>query len=264
MTKNNKLAILLKGIIYENPVLILILGTCPTLATTKSMFQAVSMGLAATAVLICSNLVISLLRKIIPDTVRIPCYIVVIATFVTAVSMILEAVAEPVYAVLGPWLALIVVNCIVLGRAEMFARKNKPVDSAIDGLGMGLGFLLALLIMATIREVLGAGTILSGMGAYGIEAIKIPVIYDLRMPFLTTSVGGFLVYGILIAVMNKLTEKKGGVKRKDFSCEGCPSAHLCNKTSCSELTELAAEALDTVVESKEIENAEAKEVAENA
>ena len=264
MTKNSKLMTLLKGIIYENPVLILVLGTCPTLATTKSIFQAVSMGLAATAVLICSNLVISLLRKVIPDVVRIPCYIVVIAAFVTAVSMLLEAYVEPVYTVLGPWLALIVVNCIVLGRAEMFARKNKPVDAAIDGLGMGLGFLAALLAMAIIREVLGAGTVLSGMDAYGIEAIKIPVIYNLRMPFLTEASGGFFVYGILIAVMNKLTAKKGGVKRKDFSCDGCPSAHLCNKTSCSELTELAAEALDAVVESKEIEIAEAKEVEENA
>ena len=264
MNKNKSLSVLTNGIIKENPVLVLVLGTCPTLATTKSIFQAVSMGLAATAVLICSNFVISLLRKIIPDTVRIPCYIVVIAAFVTAVSMLLEAYAEPVFNILGPWLALIVVNCIVLGRAEMFARKNKPVDSAIDGLGMGLGFLLALFLMATIREVLGAGTILSGMDAYGIEAIKIPVIYDLRMPFLTTSTGGFLVYGILIAVMNKITEKKGGVKRKSFSCDGCPSAHICNKTSCAEITELAAEALDNVVESKEIEVEKAKEVTENA
>ena len=249
MTKNNKLRILLKGIIYENPVLILILGTCPTLATTSSMFQAVSMGLAATAVLVCSNVVISLLRKIIPDTVRIPCYIVVIATFVTAVSMLLNAYLEPVYDILGVWLALITVNCIVLGRAEMFARKNKPIDSVIDGLGMGIGFLLALLLMATIREVLGAGTILSGMTAFGIEAIKIPLIYDLRIPFLVESSGGFLVYGILIAVMCKLTEKKGGIKRKDFSCEGCPSAHICNKTSCPDHAELISDE---------------KEVAENA
>ena len=264
MKNNSKLATFLRGIIKENPVLILILGTCPTLATSTSMFQAISMGIAATAVLLCSNVVISLLRKVIPDTVRIPCYIVVIAAFVTAVQMLLEAFIPPVYTILGPWLALIVVNCIVLGRAEMFARKNKVFDSALDGLGMGIGFLVALLAMATIREVFGAGTILSGMTDFGIEAIKIPVIYDLRIPILTEASGGFLVYGILIALMNKLTEKKGGIKRKSFSCEGCPSAHLCNKTSCSELTELAAEALDTAVENKEIENAEAKEVAENA
>ena len=153
--KNNKLAIFLRGIIAENPVLILVLGTCPALATSTSMFQAISMGFAATAVLVCSNLVISLLRKIIPDTVRIPCYIVVIASFVTAVQMLLQAFLPPVYDILGAWLSLIVVNCIVLGRAEMFARKNGPLDSAIDGLGMGIGFLVALLGMATIREVLG-------------------------------------------------------------------------------------------------------------
>ena len=263
MTNNKKLMILLRGIIMENPVLILVLGTCPTLAVTKSMFQAFSMGLAATAVLVGSNVVISALRKIIPDTVRIPCYIVVIAAFVTAVQMLLEAFLLPVYTVLGSWLALIVVNCIVLGRAEMFARKNNVADSALDGLGMGLGFLVALLVMATIREVLGAGTILSGLSDFGIEAIKIPLLYDLRIPMLVEAPGGFLVYGILIAVMNKLTEKKGGVKKKSFSCEGCPSSHLCHKTSCSEVTELAAEALDTVVETKENEVAE-KEVNENA
>jgi len=264
MSNSKKLAIFLRGIIAENPVLILVLGTCPTLATSTAMFQALSMGIAATIVLVCSNVAISLLRKIIPDTVRIPCYIVVIATFVTAVQMLLQAYLEPVYTVLGAWLSLIVVNCIVLGRAEMFARKNTPLNSALDGLGMGIGFLVALLAMATIREVLGAGTILSGLEDFGVEAIKIPLIYDIRIPILAEAPGGFLVYGILIAVMNKITEKKGGVKRKSFSCDGCPSAHICNKTSCSELTELAAEALDTVVESKEIENAEAKEVSENA
>ena len=119
----------------------------------------------------------------------------------------------------------------------MFARKNGPADSALDGLGMGLGFLIALLLMATIREVFGAGTILSGMSDFGIEAIKIPLIYDIRIPFLVEASGGFLVYGILIAIMAKLTEKKGGLKRKDFSCEGCPTAHLCNKRTCSERPE---------------------------
>jgi electron transport complex protein RnfE len=246
--KNNKLAIFLRGIIAENPVLILVLGTCPALATSTSMFQAISMGLAATAVLVCSNIAISLLRKIIPDTVRIPCYIVVIASFVTAVQMLLQAYLPPVYDVLGAWLSLIVVNCIVLGRAEMFARKNGPLDSALDGLGMGIGFLVALLAMATIREVLGAGTILSGLEDFGIEAIKIPFIYEYRIPILTEAPGGFLVYGILIAVMNKITAKKGGIKRKDFSCEGCPNARACNKTSCS-----TAEV-----------NTENKEVSENA
>ena len=249
--KNNKLAILLRGIIAENPILILVLGTCPTIGTSTSMFQAISMGLAATIVLVCSNLAISLLRKVIPDTVRIPCYIVVIATFVTAVQMLLQAFLEPVYTVLGAWLSLIVVNCIVLGRAEMFARKNGPLDSVLDGLGMGIGFLVALLAMATIREVFGAGTVLSGLEKFGVEAIKIPLIYDIRIPILTDAPGGFLVYGILIAVMNKITAKRGGIKRNDFSCESCPNARSCNKSFCA------------VTADEEINN-ESKEVSENA
>ena len=247
--------ILLRGIIMENPVLILILGTCPTLATTTSVISAFSMGLAATVVLIGSNVVISALRKVIPDTVRIPCYIVIIAAFVTAVQMLLQAYLPAIYDMLGVYLALIVVNCIILGRAEMFARKNSVIDSALDGIGMGVGFLLALVLMATVREVLGAGSF-AGFEIGFMQYVKIPV--------LTQAPGGFLVYGILIAVMNKLTEKKGGVKKKSFSCEGCPSSHLCNKTSCSEVTELAAEALDTVVETKEAEIQEEKEAGENA
>jgi electron transport complex protein RnfE len=156
--KNSKLAIFLKGLIIENPVLVLVLGTCPTLAQTGSVINALSMGLAATVVLICSNVVISALRKIIPDTVRIPCYIVVIAGFVTVVSMIMQAYLPELFDMMGVFLALIVVNCIILGRAEMFARKNGVIDSALDGAGMGLGFLLALLAMATVREVIGAGS----------------------------------------------------------------------------------------------------------
>ena len=254
MTNNKKLMILLRGIIMENPVLILILGTCPTLATTTSVISAFSMGLAATVVLIGSNVVISALRKIIPDTVRIPCYIVIIAAFVTAVQMLLQAYLPAIYDMLGVYLALIVVNCIILGRAEMFARKNSVLDSALDGIGMGVGFLVALVLMATVREVFGAGSF-AGVEIGFMQYVKIPV--------LTQAPGGFLVYGILIAVMNKLTEKKGGVKKKSFSCEGCPSSHLCNKTSCSEVTELAAEALDNVVETKETEIME-KEVSEDA
>lgn len=238
----------------ENPVLILILGTCPTLATTTSVISAFSMGLAATVVLIGSNVVISALRKIIPDTVRIPCYIVIIAAFVTAVQMLLQAYLPDIYDMLGVYLALIVVNCIILGRAEMFARKNSVLDSALDGIGMGIGFLVALLLMATVREVLGQGSF---------AGIEIGFMQYLKIPVLTQAPGGFLVYGILIGVMNKLTEKKGGVKKKSFSCEGCPSSHICHKTSCAEVTELAAEALDTVVEIKEAEIQE-KEASENA
>lgn len=138
--KVNRLAVLTKGIIKENPNLVLLLGTCPTLATTSSAFNGMGMGIAATAVLICSNIAISLLAKLIPDKVRIPCYIVLIAGFVTLVQFIVQAFAEPLYNSLGVFLPLIVVNCIILGRAEMFANKNGVLDSALDGIGMGLGF----------------------------------------------------------------------------------------------------------------------------
>lgn len=221
--KNSKLSILLRGIIAENPVLILILGTCPTLAVTGSVTSALSMGIAATVVLICSNMAISALRKIIPDTVRVPAYIVIIAGFVTAVQMLLQAFLPDIYEMLGVYLALIVVNCIILGRAEMFARKNTVLDSALDGLGMGLGFILALFLMSFIREVFGAG---SFMG------IELGFMQSFKIPVLAAAPGGFLVYGILIAVMNKLTEKKGGVKKKSFSCEGCPSAAICASKPC--------------------------------
>ena len=221
--KNNKLSILLRGIIAENPVLILILGTCPTLAVTGNITSTLSMGLAATVVLICSNVVISALRKVIPDTVRVPCYIVIIAAFVTAVQMLLQAFLPSIYEMLGVYLALIVVNCVILGRAEMFARKNTVLDSAFDGLGMGLGFILALFLMAFIREVFGNG---SFMG------IELGFMQMFKIPVLAAAPGGFLVYGILIAIMNKLTEKKGGVKKKSFSCEGCPSASVCTAKTC--------------------------------
>lgn len=223
MTNNKKLMIILRGIIMDNPVLILILGTCPTLATSTSVISAFSMGLAATVVLVCSNVVISALRKIIPETVRIPCYIVIIAAFVTAVQMLLQAFLPSIYDMLGVYLALIVVNCIILGRAEMFARKNNVLDSALDGIGMGIGFLVALVLMATIREVLGNGSF---------AGIVIPFMQYIKIPVLTQAPGGFLVYGILIALMNKLTEKKGGVKKKSFSCEGCPSASVCVNKPC--------------------------------
>ena len=233
--KNNKLAILLRGIITENPVLILILGTCPTLAVTGNVTSAISMGLAATVVLICSNIVISALRKVIPDTVRVPCYIVIIATFVTAVQMLLQAFLPPIYEMLGVYLALIVVNCVILGRAEMFARKHTVVESALDGVGMGLGFLLALFLMSFIREVFGAGAFMGH---------EIAFMKNFTIPILAQSPGGYLVYGILIAIMNKLTEKKGGVKKKSFSCEGCPSAAVCHSRPCAngENTEVKEEA----------------------
>ena len=254
MNKNSKLWIVLKGIIAENPVLVLVLGTCPTLAVSTSIISAISMGIAATLVLICSNVIISLLRKIIPDTVRIPCYIVVIAGFVTIIQMLLQAFLPDIYTLLGTWLALIVVNCIILGRAEMYARKNGPLNSALDGLGMGIGFLLALLAMAIIREVLGTGMI--ELKALGLEAIKIPVLTEYNIPILTSAPGGFLVYGILIAIVNAIGPKAGSEKRKNFSCEGCPSASICGKVSCAENAELvSASENNTLVEKNEKEEA---------
>lgn len=221
--KQNKLTTMLNGIIKENPVFVLVLGTCPTLATTTGIVSALSMGLAAMVVLICSNIVISALRKVIPDSVRIPCYIVVIAAFVTVVQMVMHAYLPELYEMLGIYLALIVVNCIILGRAEMFARNHGILDSALDGIGMGLGFTGALLAMALIREVIGAGSF---------AGIEIPVLSDYAIPGLTMAPGGFLVFGILIAVVNKLTDGKA-IKKKSFGCAGCPSAGVCH-SACGE------------------------------
>lgn len=220
--KNNDLSILLSGLLLENPVFVLILGTCPTLATTNTVIGAFAMGLAATAVLICSNVVISLLRKVIPETVRIPCYIVIIAGFVTIVSMFMHAFLPELYELLGVYLALITVNCIILGRAEMFAGKNTVGKSALDGIGMGLGFTIALLAMATIREVFGAGSF---------AGIQIPVLSNYTISYLTKAPGGMLVYGLLIAVVSVITKGKYP-KKKSFGCAGCPNAAVCNKASC--------------------------------
>ena len=154
----SKISTLTNGILKENPTLVLVLGTCPTLALTTQASNAIGMGIAATLVLLCSNMAISALRKVIPDNVRIPCYIVLIAGFVTVVQMLVEAYAYPLYKSLGIYLPLIVVNCIILGRAEMFASKNTVADSALDAIGMGIGFTLALLAMATIREIFGSGS----------------------------------------------------------------------------------------------------------
>lgn len=218
-----------KGIIKENPVLVLVLGTCPTLATSTSVINALGMGAAATIVLIFSNVLISALRKVIPDKVRIPCYIVLIAGLVTMVQMLVKAFAPALDEALGIYLPLIVVNCIILGRAEMFASKNKVWDSAIDGLGMGVGFTFALFLMATVREIFGNGTF---------AGIEIPVLIDNHVSILTMAPGGFFVFGLLIAAMNKFAKHKP--KKKDFGCEGCPHAEACGKTSCSEEKEEAA------------------------
>ncbi len=221
--KNNNLSVLLRGILKENPVFVLILGTCPTLATTTNVVGAFGMGIAALAVLVCSNILISLLCKIIPDSVRIPCYIVVIAGFVTIVQMIVQAYFPPLYEMLGVYLPLITVNCIILGRAEMFAGKNSVGKSALDGIGMGVGFTLALVAMSTIREVLGSASF---------AGIAIPALEPYRIEFMVKAPGGMLVYGFLIALVYAITKGKAPLK-KSFSCAACPNAGSCH-TACIE------------------------------
>ena len=224
MSKNNSLSVLTNGIIKENPTLVLILGTCPTLATTTTVTGALGMGIAALLVLLCSNVFISLLRKVIPETMRIPCYIVIIAGFVTVVKMLVQAYFPGLYETLGVYLDLITVNCIILGRAEMFAGKNAVFASALDGIGMGLGFTLALGVMSTIREVLGAGSF---------AGIAIPFMENYKIGFMTKAPGGLLVYGLLIALIYVVTKGKAPAK-KSFSCSGCAHASTCHKVSCTE------------------------------
>ena len=205
MEERKRIDVLLNGLIKENPVLVLVLGTCPTLATSTSVETGFGMGLAATAVLICSNIVISALHNIIPDKVRIPCFITVIAGFVTIVQMVLQAFVPSLYASLGLFIPLIVVNCIILGRAEMFASKNTVFDSVLDGIGMGLGFTLALVLMGTVREVLGSGTWL------GMRIIpeSIPT-----MGIMTLAPGGFLVYAVIMACVRHLTTVRHKVEKQ--------------------------------------------------
>lgn len=226
MAKQEKRSLLsefTKGLIAENPVLRLVLGTCPTLAVTTSATNALGMGAAATLVLICSNTAISALRKVIPDKVRIPAYITIIAGFVTIVQMLVKAFAPAIDESLGIFLPLIVVNCIILGRAEMFASKNRVLASAIDGLGMGVGFTAALLCMGIIREALGAGTFFNN--------IEIPFLAPggvmEPMTIFILAPGGFFVFGMLIAVANKLGSKKP--VSAESACAFCPSAATCSK-----------------------------------
>ena len=194
------------GIIPENPTFRLVLGTCPTLAVTSSALNGLGMGAAATFVLVCSNIAISLLRKFIPDQVRIPAFIVVICTFVTMVQLLMQAFLPSLYESLGIFIPLIVVNCIILARAEAFASKNGPVLSAADGLGMGIGFTLALTLIGTIRELIGSGSVF-GFNVLGAS-------YE-PMLLIVLASGGFLTFGLLLGVFNlivKKIEKKRAVK----------------------------------------------------
>jgi electron transport complex protein RnfE len=192
----NNLQNLTKGIIRENPILVLVLGTCPTLATSTSSLNGMGMGLATTFVLIGSNTVISLLANVIPDKVRIPAYVVIIASFVTIVDLIMQAYVPSLYGTLGIFIPLIVVNCIVLGRAEAFANKNKVLPSALDGLGMGIGFTLALGILGAFREIVGSGAIFGHKFLPG-DGVLVFVLAP----------GAFLALGFLIAIVNQLKKK---------------------------------------------------------
>ena len=191
--------IFMNGIINENPTFRMVLGMCPTLAITTAVSNGIGMGLATTVVLVCSNLFISLLRKVIPDEIRIPAFIVVIATFVTIVQLVIKAFLPALDAALGMFIPLIVVNCIIFGRAEAFACKNKPLASIADGLGMGLGFTCAITLICAVRELFGAGTLL------GMQVM--PAGY-MPMDLLVKPAGGFIVLGLMMALMNKLMPKK--------------------------------------------------------
>ena len=192
-----KWAIVWKGVIKENPTFVLVLGMCPTLGTTTSAINGLGMGVATMAVLIMSNMVISLIKNVIPDKVRIPAFIVVIASFVTVIDMLMQAYVPSLYASLGVFIPLIVVNCIILGRAEAFASKNGILDSALDGIGIGLGFTLSLTAIGAVRELLGSGAIFGlslGVADY------MPLVFVLAP-------GGFLVLGFLMVLFNKFLKK---------------------------------------------------------
>ena len=223
MKDNKYLKVFTNGLIKENPVLRLVLGTCPTLAVTTAAINGIGMGVAATIVLVCSNLVISLLRNIIPDKVRIPAFITIIAGFVSVVQMLVKAFLPSIDKALGIFLPLIVVNCIILARAEMFASKNAPVLSVLDGLGMGIGFTAVLTIMGAIRELFGAGTIFS----FPITAEFIdPMVVFLLPP------GGFFVFGVLVAISNAIAKKQGKQPVEHLGCANCPSRGICGKNTC--------------------------------
>ena len=213
--KNNKLSLITNGFLKENPVLKLVLGTCPTLAVTSSAFNGFGMGVAATFVLICSNVVISALRKIIPDKVRIPAFITVIAGFVTIVQMLVKAFLPALDTALGVFLPLIVVNCVILGRAEALASKNPVFDSALDGIGMGLGFTLTLTLMGIFREALGAGSIFG---------FAVPFFSSNPIGFFTSAAGGFFTFGLFMALAVKLEIATMPKEGCGAGCIGCKMA----------------------------------------
>ena len=232
MKKNTPSERLINGIIKENPTFVLMLGMCPTLAVTTSAINGIGMGLTTTVILAASNLMISMLRNFIPDSVRMPAYIVVVASFVTVVQMLLQGFIPFLYASLGIYIPLIVVNCIILGRAEAYASKNKPIPSLFDGIGMGLGFTLSITCIGAVRELIGAGTIFgkqilpladAAAGKMGYEPVTIFILAP----------GAFFVLAFLSALQNKfkLGAAKRGIDPSNPDCKGgCAS---CGNSMCS-------------------------------
>ena len=221
---HNKLGIVWNGIFKENPSLRLVLGTCPTLAVTTLAINGLGMGLAATFVLICSGAAISALRHVIPEQVRLPAYITIIAAFVTALMMLVKAYLPALNTALGVYLPLIVVNCIILGRAEMYASKHGILDSALDGLGMGLGFTLTLVLMGAVREILGSGTLFG----FNLHIPMEPMIVFITPP------GGFLVFGFLMGGAVLLETRKGQKIERSAGCGSCPAREACNGKECDQ------------------------------
>ena len=224
---NGCLERLYNGIVKENPTFILMLGMCPTLAVTTSAFNGLGMGLSTMAVLVVSNLIISILRNVIPDRVRIPAYIVIVASLVTVVQLLIQAYIPTLYDALGIYIPLIVVNCIILGRAEAYASKNPPVLATFDGIGMGLGFSIALACMGFFRELIGAGTVFSGTPfAYSLPEIYEPVSIFVLAP------GAFLVLALIIAFLNAMNIGNNGRKKVegcDRACGTCGKMETCDK-----------------------------------
>ena len=224
---NSYLERLYNGLVKENPTFILMLGMCPTLAVTTSAFNGLGMGLSTLAVLVVSNLIISALRNVIPDKVRIPAYIVIVASLVTVVQLLIQAYIPALYDALGIYIPLIVVNCIILGRAEAYASKNPPLLAGFDGIGMGLGFTIALTCMGFFRELIGAGTVFSGTSfAYSLPKIYEPISIFVLAP------GAFLVLALIIAFLNAMNIENNGNKKVDGcgrSCGTCGKAQTCDK-----------------------------------
>ncbi|MBO4214451.1 MAG: electron transport complex subunit E [Lachnospiraceae bacterium] len=234
---NKPLERLYNGIIKENPTFVLMLGMCPTLAVTTSAINGIGMGLSTTVVLALSNLLISILRKVITDRIRVPSFIVVVASFVTMVQFLLQAYVPAIYSALGIYIPLIVVNCIILGRAESYASKNPPIPSLFDGIGMGLGFTCSITIIGAVRELIGSGTV------FGLHLIPIKDVAAGTHGYIPVSIvvlapGAFFVLGIIMAIINrvKLNNIKKGRKVYDTSgckesCFGCPHSMICLNSS---------------------------------